>query len=113
MKLFIVFLLILPISTLAGRFDDEQRKVVQIGGYSQNANYDQNHCIIYFDTNLPSQCVSKHRGIIYLDSPVGNVMCSVGLAALASNKFVSVSSFDDCDPIHRAPILRWVGVKSE
>ncbi|WP_370980218.1 hypothetical protein [Agaribacterium sp. ZY112] len=106
---------VLAVSVFSGlafgeRFDGIIKKVTEVGGYSQTSDFAQNHCVIYFDSVLPSACTNKTRGIVYLDKSVGNVMCSVALSALATDKSVKVSSFDDCDPIHNSPILRWFSV---
>jgi len=94
----------------AARFDGIERKVTDVGGYSKSVNYDANHCIIYFDSDLPSGCNSKARAVVYLDKEVGSLMCSIALTALVTDKVVKVSSMDDCDPTHGAPVLRWVSV---
>jgi hypothetical protein len=112
MKLFFMGIAVMAISSnvFATRFDGEIRKITEVGGYSQTTDYAQNHCVIYFDSNLPSSCGNKERGIVYLDKNVGNLMCSVALSALVTDKSVKVSSFDDCDSIHNSPVLRWVSV---
>lgn len=108
----LVLICFFAVSANAERFDGVVREVEQVAGYSQNASYDQNHCIINFTSDLPSACDNKNRGVVYLDKEVGQFMCSVALASFATSKKLVVSSYDDCDPIHKSPVLRWVGIKN-
>jgi hypothetical protein len=101
-----------PIFCHAASFGDFTTTLEKVGGYSQNANYDSQHCMVHFTKDAPSGCGSKSRGVIYLEKNIGSLMCSVALTAFVSGKDVTISSHDECDAIHNAPIIRYIEVKN-
>ncbi len=108
---YILALMLLPAISSAASFNDFTTTLEKVGGYSQNASYESQHCILHFTTEAPTACGSKSRGIVYLEKNVGSVMCSVALTAFVSGMKVGVYSHDECDPIHNSPIVRYLEIK--
>ncbi len=107
-----VYCFLTAINCMAGSFQYET-KVTQVMSYAGNSSYPYNDCLVYFETESPSSCTSKNRGVIKADTSVGKMMCSMALTAAVSGKTVTVASEDQCFSRHSAPILRFISVHSQ
>jgi len=110
MKNVIAILLLLSVSVHASSFSKFETKVSSITGYAKDSSYTSQHCILNFSNELPSSCIKKDRGIIYLEKSVGQTMCSLAMTALVTDLKVLVASHDDCDSTHQSPIIRMLEI---
>lgn len=110
MKYFVLLSLIISPLCYSESFSDFNTNLSKVGGYSQNVNYDSQHCMVHFESTAPTECSSNKRGVIYLEKNIGELMCSVALTALVSGRKVNIASHDECDPIHNAPVIRYIEI---
>jgi len=85
-------------------------KVSEVMGYAMNSNYESDQCVVYFEKSTPTVCKWKTRVVIKTDKGAGDLMCSIAMTALVSDKNIKVASADDTCEFHNSPVARYLSI---
>ena len=110
MTVFTLVFQLISSSAMSAPIVEFKTGVSSVGAYGKDTAYSNEQCIIILESDTQTSCGDTRKAIINLNKVVGQMMCSVALTAFTTNKRIAIWSSDDCDTLHKAPIVRYLQI---